>query len=144
MKQYEKMLINLIEGFDKHLKPEKKILLLEECGRKCIRDTKEELIKKANKLYKNSNDLKDFLIKFSKIYDSLQIKDDEIIIIWEKCFCPVIGKIPPGKISPTFCHCSQGWVKELFEGAIEQPIDVIIEESVTKGDARCMLRVLFP
>jgi predicted hydrocarbon binding protein len=138
------MMINLMEGFDRHLEPEKKILLLEECGRKCIRDTNEELIKNTNELYKNSNDLKDFLEEFNKLYDSLQIIDDEVIIIWEKCFCPIIGKIPPDMISSTFCHCSRGWVKELFEGAMEQPIDVIIEESITKGDSRCRLRILFP
>jgi predicted hydrocarbon binding protein len=141
LKQYEKMLINLMDGLDKHLEFEKKILLLEECGRKCIRDKNEKLIQKANKLYKNSNDLKDFLGKFSKIYDSLKITDDEIIIIWEKCLCPIINKIPTGMISSTFCNCSRGWVKELFEGAIEKPVEVILEESITKGNSRCKLRV---
>lgn len=132
MRRYEKMMINLMDGFDKHLEAEKKILLLEECGRKCIRDKNEKLIQNANKLYKNSNDLKDFLEKFSKIYDSLQITDDEVVIIWAKCFCPIINKIPAGKISSTYCNCSRGWVKELFEGAIEKPVEKFLRNPLQK------------
>ncbi|NHJ41006.1 MAG: hypothetical protein FK731_13325 [Asgard group archaeon] len=143
MKHYEKMIVNIIDGFDEHLESEKKILLLEDCGRKCIHDRFEKLIQKANKLYKSSNDLNDFLVKFGKIYDSMQIIDDEIIIVWEKCSCPVINKIPAGKISSTFCHCSRGWVKELFEVATGKSVEVILEESITKGDSRCKVNVIF-
>lgn len=136
------MMVNLMDGFDKHLESEKKILLLEECGRKCIQDRHENLIQKAKVLYKNSNDLEEFLGKLSKIYESLQITDDEIAFIWDKCYCPVINKIPAGKISPTFCNCSRGWVKELLEIATEKPVEVILEETVTNGNTRCKLRVI--
>ncbi|NPE08456.1 MAG: hypothetical protein GNW80_09280 [Asgard group archaeon] len=142
MERCEKMMINLMDGFDKHLDPEKKILLLEECGRKCIHDRHKKLIQDAKSLYKNSNDMKEFLGKLSKIYDSLQITKEEVAFIWDKCYCPVINKIPAGKISPTFCNCSRGWVKELLETAIEKPVEVILEETVTKGNSRCKLRVL--
>ncbi|HUT81705.1 MAG TPA: DUF6144 family protein [Candidatus Bathyarchaeia archaeon] len=142
MKQYEKMMINLMEGFDQHLEPEKKILLLEECGRKCIHDRREKLIQDAKLLYKNSNDLKDFLVKLSKIYESFHVTDEEIVFIWDKCYCPIIGKIPVGKISPTICHCSQGWVKELFESVTEKSVEVILEETITKGNSRCKLKVI--
>lgn len=143
MKRYEKLLIDMMDGFDTYLEPEKKVLLLEECGRKCIQDRHHKLIQDAKKLYKNSNDLKDFLGKLSKRYESLQVSDQEVAFIWDKCYCPVIGKIPVGKISPTFCNCSRGWVKELLEVAIEKPVEVIIDEAVTKGDNRCKLRVIF-
>ena len=142
MRKFEKMMINLVNGFDKHLDPEKKILLLEECGRKCIRDKGERFIQNANDLYKNSKDLQDFLEKFSKIYDSLHITDDEVAVIYPKCLCPTINKIPPGKISPTYCNCSRGWVKELFESATEKAVEVFLDESITKGNTRCKLRVV--
>lgn len=142
MKRYEKMIINLMDGFDKHLEPEKKILLLEECGRKCIHDKHEKLIQNAKMLYKNSIDMKGFLGKLSKIYDSLQVTDDEVAFIWTKCGCPIINKIPKGKLSPTFCHCSQGWVKELLEVATEKSVKVFLDETITKGNTRCKLRVV--
>ena len=143
MNRSEKMMINLMEGFDKHLDREKKILLLEECGRKCIQDRHEKLLQDAKLLYKNSNDMNEFLIKLSGIYESLQVSDEEIAFVWDKCYCPIINKIPKGKISPTFCNCSRGWVKELLESATNKPVEVFIDESVTKGDTRCKLRVLF-
>ena len=142
MNQSEKMIINLIDGFDKLLESDKKILLLEECGRKCIQDRHKKLLRDAKMLYKNSSNVSEFLAKLSKIYDSLQITDQEVAFVWEKCFCPIIGRIPVGKISPTFCNCSRGWVKELIEGSIEKPVKVFIDESITKGDSRCKLRVI--
>jgi predicted hydrocarbon binding protein len=143
LKEYEKLLINLVDGFDKHLESEKKILLLEECGRKCIQDRHEQLLQNAKLLYKKTNDMREFLEKLCEIYDSLHVSDEEVVFIWDKCYCPVIGNIPAGKISPTICHCSRGWVKELLEGAIEKPVKVIIDEAITKGDIRCKLRVIF-
>ncbi|MFW9923735.1 MAG: DUF6144 family protein [Candidatus Thorarchaeota archaeon] len=135
-------MIDLMDGFDKYLEQEKKIILLEDCGRKCLHDRREELVQKAKNLYRNSNDIIDFLEKLSKIYTSLYITNDEIAFIWDKCYCPIIGDIPPGQISPTYCNCSRGWVKELIESASGKSIDVIIDEAVTKGDSRCKLRVI--
>ena len=142
MRKYEKMMINLVDGLDKHLEPEKKILLLEECGRKCIRDKGERFIQNANELYKKSNDVMDFFEKFSKVYDSLHVTDDEVAVIYPKCLCPIINKIPSEKISSSYCNCSRGWVKELFESATEKPVEVILDESITKGNTRCKLRVI--
>ena len=135
------MITNLVDEFDKHLSSEKKNLILEECGRKCIQDRHKKLLQDAKSLYKNSNDMKEFLEKLSKRYTSLHVTDEEIAFIWDKCYCPIINKIPAEKISPTYCNCSRGWVKELLENAINKPVDVFIEESVTKGNSRCKLTV---
>ncbi|NHJ85588.1 MAG: hypothetical protein FK734_09010 [Asgard group archaeon] len=143
MEQYEKMMIHLMEGFDEHLESEKKIILLEECGRKCIQDRRVELIQDAKKAYQESNDMNDFLKRLSVIYPSLHVSDDEVAFIWEDCGCPIIGKIPPGEISPTICYCSRGWVKELLKAATGKSVEVIIDEAITKGDPHCKLRVVF-
>lgn len=142
MKQCEKMIIDLMVGFDHHLELEKRIILLEECGRKCIHDRREKLIQDAKALYQNSMDMNDFLKRLSKIYTSLHITTNEVAFIWDKCYCPIIANIPSGQISPTFCNCSRGWVKELIESATGQSVDVVIDEAVTKGDSRCKLRVI--
>lgn len=142
MKRYEKIMIDLMEGFDKHLEKENRIILLEECGRKCIQDRRKKLIKDAKTISKNSNNLKEYLVKLSEIYGSLHVSEEEIAFIWDKCYCPIIGKIPAGQISPTFCYCSRGWVKELLEIAAKEPVEVTIDEAITKGDSRCKLRVI--
>ena len=142
MEQYEKLMIDLMDGFDKYLESEKSIIILEECGRKCLQNRHEKLINDAKKIYNDSKDLNDFFIKLSKIYSYLQIKDEEVAFVWDNCYCPVIGKIPAGQISPTICNCSRGWVKELIEGSIGKSVEVIIDESITNGDSRCKLRVI--
>lgn len=142
MKQFEKILIGLMDGFDRHLELDKRILILEECGRKCIQDRRKKLIKNAEIISKNSNDINDYLVQLSKVYESLHVSYEEVVFIWDKCYCPVIGKIPAGKISSTFCNCSRGWVKELVEIGAKESVEVIIDEAITKGDSRCKLRVI--
>jgi hypothetical protein len=42
----------------------------------------------------------------------------------------------------SYCYCSVGWVKEMFEQALERPVEVRLEASVLRGDEACQLRVL--
>jgi len=52
------------------------------------------------------------------------------------CHCSMAkGRI--GTLSPTFCCCSGGWVKQLWEGVLRVPLEVSLTESLLKGDERC-------
>jgi hypothetical protein len=42
----------------------------------------------------------------------------------------------------SYCYCSVGWVKEMFEQALERPVEVKVEASIRRGDETCRLRVL--
>jgi hypothetical protein len=55
----------------------------------------------------------------------------------------MVNKMPEGQMSPTWCNCSVGWVKALFEGATGRSVGVILEKSVIKGDDGCRLMVVF-
>ena len=35
--------------------------------------------------------------------------------------------------SPTFCHCSRGWVKAVFTEALGEEVDVALAQAVAKG-----------
>jgi hypothetical protein len=46
-----------------------------------------------------------------------------------------------GEVPHSYCYCSVGWVKEMFEQALGRPIEVEVEASVLRGDEACRLRV---
>ncbi|NHJ14524.1 MAG: hypothetical protein EAX95_12665 [Candidatus Thorarchaeota archaeon] len=52
------------------------------------------------------------------------------------CHCGIVKAHREG-MSPTFCCCSGGWVKQLWEGVLGVPLEVTLTESILKGDERC-------
>lgn len=52
------------------------------------------------------------------------------------CHCGIVKTNMDG-MSPTFCCCSGGWVKQLWEGVLGEPLEVTLTKSILKGDERC-------
>ena len=137
-KHTEKWIAWLMAALDEYVDEETKVKILEQCGRQC---QSENFVKKARKIYEKSVDTDEFLEEFGKIYKNLHREGDKVYIIYPKCYCPNVNKIPPGKLSTTYCNCSRGWAKALFEGVLGKPVDVIMEESIVNGDAQCKFRI---
>ncbi len=138
-KHTERWITWLIAALDEYVDEETKAKILEHCGRQC---QSESFVKKARKIYEKSKGIDEFLEKFGRVYKNLHREGDEVYIIYRKCYCPNVNKIPPGKLSATYCNCSRGWAKALFEGALEKPVDVIMEESIVNGDEQCKFRIV--
>lgn len=128
----------MIAGLDENVDKETLAKVLEQCGRQC---QSQNFIKKARSIYEKSKDVSDFLDKFGKIYKHLHKEGDNIYIVCPKCYCSVVNKIPPGKLSATYCNCSRGWAKALFEGALKRPVEVTMEESIKQGDKQCKFKI---
>jgi len=134
----ERWITCLIAGLDKNAEKERIIKVLEQCGRQC---QSESFINKARNIYQKSKNTDEFLDKLGKVYKHLHREGDNVYIIYPKCFCSFVNKISPGKLSATYCNCSRGWAKALFEGAMGKPVDVILEESIVNGDEKCKFRI---
>ncbi len=135
----EKWIGSLVAGLDKHADKETREKILERCGRDCQSLV---LIKKAQAAYENSKNTEEFLDKLSKIVKHLHRDKGNVYMIYERCFCPQVSKIPRGSISATYCNCSRGWTKALFEGALGRPVDVLMEQSIITGDKQCKFKVI--
>ena len=138
-KRTERWIRWLIAALDEYVDEETKAKILEQCGRQC---QSENFVKKARKIYEKSEDIDEFLERFGRVYKYLHREGDKVYLIYPKCYCPHVNKIPAGKLSATYCICSRGWAKALFEGALGQPVDVIMEESIVNGDAQCKFRIV--
>lgn len=58
----------------------------------------------------------------------------------EICLCPMVESKPEG-MSPTYCHCSVGYVKEMYELKFGRSVEVELIDSVLKGGRRCKFRI---
>jgi hypothetical protein len=57
------------------------------------------------------------------------------------CLCPMAEAQKPGQISPTYCLCSVGYVKEMHERMLGRPVEVELVDSVLIGGKRCRFRM---
>ena len=138
-KHSERWIAWLMAAMDGYVDEETRAKILEKCGRQC---QSENFIKKARKIYEKSENIEEFLDQFRQVYKNLHREGDKVYIIYPKCYCPNVNKIPLGKLSATYCNCSRGWAKALFEGALGRPVEVIMEKSIVKGDEQCKFRVV--
>lgn len=139
MGKTQKWIIDLVAGLDKHVDEETRRKLLEECGRRCQSPM---FVKKAKSIYAKSKNLDDFLDKLGKVYKHLHREGNDVYIIYPKCYCSQVNKIPKGKLSGTYCNCSRGWAKALFEGALGRPVEVKMEESIIGGGNQCRFKII--
>jgi predicted ArsR family transcriptional regulator len=135
----EKWIITLIAGLNEHVDEKTRAEILEQCGRRC---QSQSFIKKAKSIYQRSKDVDAFLDALRQDYKHLHREGDATYIIYPKCYCSQVNKIPKEQLSAAYCNCSRGWAKALFEGALGRPVEVVMEKSIINGDDECKLRIL--
>ncbi|MBA7648829.1 hypothetical protein ES703_56619 [subsurface metagenome] len=131
-------LVDLLKGVQGHIDEKKLAELLEERGRACIGAS---YIQKAKDAAKGAKDTEEFLDNFEKVYPMLHREGDKVYVVYPECYCPGMKGFK-GEVPYSYCYCSVGWVKEMFEQALKRPIEVELEASVLRGDDACRLRVL--
>jgi hypothetical protein len=47
-------------------------------------------------------------------------------------------------MSGTYCYCGAGWYKQLWQGILEQPVQIDVLESILQGDDRCSFAIHLP
>lgn len=138
-KRVEKWVCTLMAGLDEHVDKESLAKILEQCGRQC---QSQSFVKKARSIYEKSADVNKFLDELGKVYKHLHRDGGNVYLIYPKCYCSMVNKVPPGKLSGSYCNCSRGWAKTLFEGALGRPVEVVMQESIKKGDKQCKFKVI--
>ena len=137
MRHQHKCIKTLIEGLDAQLDEKTKAEILEKCGRACI---PRSFIAKAKACKKDAKDMDEFLNNLGQVWKHLHRDGDNLYVIYEKCYCPLVNK-DSEKLQRTFCNCSRGWIKELFESVLEKAVQVELEKSIKTGDNTCKFRV---
>lgn len=135
----ERWIATLMDGLDKNVDEKTLAMILEQCGHQC---QSQSFVKKARNIYQKSKSIDEFLEKLGQVYKHLHREGDRVYIVYPRCYCSQVNKIPKGKLSGIYCNCSRGWAKALFEGALGRPVEVIMEKSIISGDDECKFRVM--
>jgi predicted ArsR family transcriptional regulator len=135
----EKWITALMDGLDKNVDEKAIAKMLEQCGRQC---QSQSFIKKAKAIYEKSKNTEDFLEKLGRVYKHLHREGGKVYLVYPKCYCSQVNKIPKGGLSGTYCNCSRGWAKALFEGATGKPVEVTMEKSIINGNDQCKFRIV--
>ena len=56
------------------------------------------------------------------------------------CLCPMVESMPPG-LSPNYCDCSLGYVKEMHESRFGRQVNVELLDTVLRGGKRCKFKI---
>jgi predicted hydrocarbon binding protein len=129
--------VNLLDALDLEVDEQTRVKVLESCGRKCIG---EGFLKKAEAIAKKSKSTEEFLDGLSKVWKHLHVSDDGVFVVYDECYCPLV-KGYEGKVSPSFCNCSVGWIRELFETALKKPVKVEKIGTIKQGNKQCKFEV---
>jgi hypothetical protein len=81
---------------------------------------------------------------------------DRITLIYEKCFCPLVGDLQGphvgdiqdpvmagnGKrLPPEYCLCTRGWTKAVYGAVAGKEVKVDLKSTIQRGDPRCLIVV---
>ncbi len=110
--------------------------IMETCGRRCIGTS---ILDKARQLAKTARDMDDMLAQLNQAHlggGHLRREGAMIHALYDHCYCGSVNKSTE-PFSPTYCYCSCGWYRQLFETLLERPVEVELLSSIIQGDENC-------
>ncbi|NHJ02316.1 MAG: hypothetical protein EAX86_09295 [Candidatus Heimdallarchaeota archaeon] len=118
--------------------------IMESCGRMCCGTTTRKRVKT---LMGESNNIPEFLEKLNKNGiggGRLLLKDAHTITGgYNKCYCGQVKQTEEKFLTKTYCYCSIGWYKQLFETALYQSVDIELVQSIISGAKTCEFIIHF-
>lgn len=143
---------DLIDNMDRHMDSESRLKLLNACGRSCyvgafgvasaeppsLQAAERWMTYLKNAGYNIREESGLTVVDYSWGRDhqnpwGLMLKDGY-------CLCPIVESIPKG-LSASFCNCSAGYIKEMFERFLGKTVHVEVIETLQTGADDCRFRV---
>jgi len=111
--------------------------IMESCGRACAEDDGDLAI--AEEIGRTTNNVTEVVERINRELPWCGIWSQEgrkIESTCTKCGCPLV-KSKAINYNATWCYCSRGWVKAIFEAALKKHVEVELEKSIGRGDSIC-------
>jgi hypothetical protein len=136
------------DTFDKNLDDEKKKEIMEANGKLCF-----ESSLSGNKI--TPIDIDDLIARINQNTGEIAAKREDNVVYFHYvgnpsglkvadgyCLCPLVESGPAG-LSGTYCHCSVGYVKHMFETYSGRKASVELLESLHRGGKSCRFKITF-
>jgi predicted hydrocarbon binding protein len=131
---------NLMDRLNEAVGEDVAAKVMETCGRQCIGRS---VLEKARKCKKEASDLDDLLDRLNQAHiggGRLRREGDVIHASYTRCYCGSVSKTRK-PISSTYCYCSCGWYKTLFETVLAHPVEVELLSSIAQGADVCRFAI---
>ena len=125
-------ILNVVGNLEGKLDEASRTPVLEECGRACARKG----AVKAAAAHKGDVDGLLNVLRGWIGEGNARRDGDTVTLVYERCYCPNLSSFE-GAVPRSYCECSRGWVKEMFETAAGRPCDVTLVSSIRRGDKEC-------
>jgi len=116
--------------------------ILVSCGQKCCSANTRH---KALEIFGNSRSLAEFIDRINEHKlggGRLKLKDKNTITGgYDRCYCSMVRHASTPFKDTTYCQCSTGWYKQLFETALGRPVKVTLLQSIIAGAKTCEFEI---
>lgn len=129
----------LLQKMGEKLGPGAVRAVMQTCGEQCI---PRSLIDRARLLHERCRDLPEFLELLNRENiggGHLQLRDDLIVGIYEHCYCELVGE--EEDLPASYCHCSAGWYRVLFQSVYGVPAEVEPVQTMLGGADTCVFEI---
>jgi predicted ArsR family transcriptional regulator len=127
-----------IDRLEKVVGMERARKIMENSGRMCCGVT---CRKRAQEAARGARSIEAIVRALNKAHvggGRLQVKDKHTITGgYDQCYCGQVKHTKTPFPTLTYCYCSVGWYKQLFETALGKPVDVEITQSIISGAKTC-------
>lgn len=96
-----------------------------------------------HRLYRTTNNLDEFCEAFGKNNNnafSIWHEDQALFMSYPTCYCSCVKRVNE-TLSPTWCQCTVGYTKSMFDYVLERDTKVELLESIKMGDSRCVIKI---
>ena len=127
-----------IERLENAVGTEKARKIMESSGRMCCGAT---CRKRAQEVTHGIQSISEILHRLNKAHlggGRLKLKDKHTVTGgYDQCYCGQVKHTKTPFPTLTYCHCSVGWYKQLFEAVLGRSVDIEITQSIISGAKTC-------
>ena len=97
---------------------------------------------KIKALYEKEKEPNVFVEKVNKLNLGFTLEYDGtyFYLIYPQCYCSCVKRVDE-KLSKTWCYCTLGYSKRMFENIFDKEVQVELLSAIKTGDKDCRIRI---
>jgi len=143
-----------MERLDSLVDEKTRIQIMQNCGYNCA-DLNKRIIERAKVRRRKYKTIDEFLKAEQRkpITGTRLVREGNLLYQFYtpraftkpmRCYCSLLRALPEEvTVSPTYCHCSEGFVKKFWENVLERPVKVELIQSAVSGATECKFAISF-
>lgn len=99
-------------------------------------------IRQLKKLYASSATMDEFIDRINKLDQgfTMEHEDNLLFLVYPRCYCACANKLDK-PLPRSWCYCTLGYTKRMFEGILDRHVDVKLIQSVKTGGSVCRIKI---